>query len=77
MSTLAAQKTDIGWVIEVPAEIARVLGVAEGSFAVLTAKEGRLEVEVLPPPSPELIQSVHETCEEFKDAFDEMKRLGD
>lgn len=77
MSTLAPQKTDLGWVIEVPAEIAQVLGVAEGSFAVLSTKEGRLDVEILPPPTPELIQSVRETCEEFKDAFDEMKRLGD
>jgi bifunctional DNA-binding transcriptional regulator/antitoxin component of YhaV-PrlF toxin-antitoxin module len=77
MSTLAPQKTDLGWVIEVPMEIARVLGVAEGSFAVLSTREGRLEVEILPPPTAELIQSVRETCEEFKDAFDEMKRLGD
>ena len=77
MSTLAPQKTDMGWVIEVPAEIAAGLGVAEGSFAVLSTREGRLEVEILPPPSPELVQSVRETCEEFKEAFDEMKRLGD
>jgi hypothetical protein len=77
MSTLAPQKTDLGWVIEVPAEVARALGVAEGSFAVLTTKEGRLEVEILPSPTPELIESVRETCEEFKDAFEEMKRLGD
>jgi hypothetical protein len=77
MSTLAPQKTDIGWVVQVPAEIARVLGVAEGSFAVLRAKEGRLEVEILPQPSPELIQSVREACEEFKDAFDEMKGPSD
>ena len=77
MSTLAPQKTDLGWVIELPTEIARTLGAAEGSFAVLRTREGRLEVEILPPPSPELEQSVRETCEEFKDAFNEMKRLGD
>jgi hypothetical protein len=77
MSTLTPQKTDLGWVIEVPPEIARSLGVAEGSFAVLSAKDGRIEVEILPTPTPELIQSVRETCEEFKEAFDEMKRLGD
>ena len=77
MSTLAPQKTDMGWVIEVPAEIAAGLGAPEGSFAVLSTKEGRLEVEILPPPSPELVQSVRETCEEFKEAFDELKRLGD
>jgi hypothetical protein len=77
MSTLAPQKTDLGWEIEVSPEIARSLGVAEGSFAVLSAKDVRIEVEILPTPTPELMQSVRETCEEFKDAFDEMKRLGD
>jgi hypothetical protein len=77
MSTLTPQETDLGWVIEVPTEIARVLGVPEGSFAVLSTANGRLEVEVLPPPTHELEQSLRETCEEFKDAFDEMKRLGD
>lgn len=77
MNTLAPQKTGMGWVIEVPAEIARELGVAEGSFAVLSAKEGRLEVEILPPPSQELVESVRLTSEQFKEAFDEMKRLGD
>ena len=77
MNTLTPEKTDLGWVIEVPSEIARVVGVAAGSLAVLTTKKGRLEVEILPPPTAELVQSVRETCEEFKDAFDEMKRLGD
>jgi hypothetical protein len=71
------QKTDLGWVIEVPAEIANVLGLAEGSFAVLSTKVGRLDVEILPPPTPDLLKSVRETCKEFKDAFAEMKRLGD
>ena len=33
--------------------------------------------EILPPPSEELVQSVRRTSEQFKDAFDEMKRLGD
>jgi len=77
MNTMTPQKTGMGWVIEVPAEIAEALQVAQGSFAVLSAKDGRLEAEIIPPPSPELIESVRETCEQFKDALDEMKRLGD
>lgn len=77
MSTLAPQKTDLGWVVEVPTEITRALGVGKGSFAVLSTTEGRLEVEILPSPTPELIQAVRDTCEEFQNAFDEMKRLGD
>lgn len=77
MSILMPQKTDLGWVIEIPPEMTRALGVAEGSLAVLHAKTGTIEVEILPPPSPELIESVRETYEEFKEAFEEMKRLGD
>ncbi|MEK6301983.1 MAG: hypothetical protein AABO41_14830 [Acidobacteriota bacterium] len=76
-STTTPQKTDLGWVVDVPNEIAHELGVAEGSIAILHAKDGRLEVEMLPPPSKELVESVRHTYEQFKDAFDEMKRLGD
>jgi hypothetical protein len=76
-STTTPQKTDLGWVVDVPNEIARALSLAEGSIAILHAKDGRLEVEMLPPPSSELVESVRQTYEQFKDAFDEMKRLGD
>ena len=71
------QKNDLGWVIDVPKEIADALGIAEGSIALLHVKEGCLELEILPPPSKELVESVRQTYEQFKDAFDEMKRLGD
>ena len=76
-STTIPQKTDLGWVVDVPNEIAQAIGVAEGSIALLHATEGRLEVEILPPPSKELVESVRQTYKQFKDAFDEMKRLGD
>ena len=75
-STTIPQKTDLGWVVDVPDEIAQALGVAEGSIAVLHANEGRLDVEIL-PPSKQLVESVRRTHEKFKEAFDEMKRLGD
>jgi hypothetical protein len=71
------QKTDLGWVVDVPDEIAQELGVCDGTIAVLHAKDGRLEVEILPPPSKKLVESVRQTYEQFKEAFDEMKRLGD
>jgi hypothetical protein len=76
-SLLTPQKTDRGWVIEIPPEMTQALGVTEGSLAILHAKEGHIEVEVLPPPPPELEESVRQTCEEFKEAFEEMKRRGD
>jgi hypothetical protein len=76
-STTIPQKTDLGWVVDVPDEIAQALGVAQGSIAILHPNKGRLEVEVLPPPSEELVKSVRRISKRFKEAFDEMKRLGD
>ena len=49
-STTTPQKTDLGWVIDVPNEIARALSLAEGSIAILHVNDGRLEVEMLPRP---------------------------
>ena len=75
--SLTPEKTDRGWVIEIPTEMASAMDVAEGSLAVLHTKSGTFEVEVLPPPSPELERSVERIHEKYKDAFAEMKRLGD
>ncbi|MCI0392514.1 MAG: hypothetical protein MOB07_27600 [Acidobacteria bacterium] len=74
---IAPQKTDLGWVVEISAEMAHALGIAEGSVAVLYGKEGNVGVEILPPPSPELMEEAHETYAELKETFEELKRLGD
>ncbi len=76
-SLITPQQTTQGWVIEIPSEFAKALGVAEGSFALLHATDGNLAIEYLPPPSQELIDEIEETWEELKDAFEEMKRRGD
>ena len=76
-SILTPHKTDRGWVIEIPPEMAQALGVAEGSLAVLHTKAGRIEVEVLPPPPPELKDSARRIHEKHQEAFEEMKRRGD
>ncbi len=77
MSTTTPRKTDLGWIVELPPEMAQTMGVAEGSLAVLHPKDGSLEVEVLPPPSPELTERVEHIYDKYKEAFEEMKRLGD
>jgi hypothetical protein len=73
---LMPQQTEGGWVVEMPAEMARALGVAEGSLAVLFIEAGKIEVEVL-PPSPEMEQAARRLHEKYGDAFAELKRLGD
>ncbi len=73
---LTPHKTQQGWVVDVPPEMAQAMGVAEGSQVVLHTKEGGVEVEVLPPPPPDLKSSVQRIHGKYKDAFEAMKRLG-
>lgn len=75
--TNVPKKTDQGWIIDIPLDMADVMGVAHGSIGVLYPHAGGISIEVLPPPTPEFVASVLETCEEFREAFEEMKRLGD
>lgn len=74
---LMPHKAGDSWVIDIPDEMARAMGVASGSVAVLHAARGTIEVEVLPPQSPELDESVRRIYDKYKDASEEMKRLGD
>ena len=76
-AVLTPKKTDRGWVIDIPGDMAQALGVAEGALALLYADNGDIKVEVLPPPSPDLVASVLEGCDEFDEAYREMKRRGD
>ena len=63
--------------MDIPPEMSEAMGVDGGSIIILYPHEGGMSYEILPPPSPELKASVRETYEQFKDAFEEMKRLGD
>lgn len=71
------QKSEKGWIIELPDEFAESIGVEKNSIGLLGYQDGRIEVEVLPPPSPELEKSVERIFNKYKEAFEEMKRLGD
>lgn len=74
---LSPQKTGRGWIMEIPPEMAAAMGVDEGSIIVLYPREGGMSYELLPPLSPDMKASVLATCEDLKEAFAEMKRLGD
>jgi hypothetical protein len=71
------EKTEQGWIIEFPDEFAEAIGAPKNSIGLLEYKDGKIEVEVLPPPSAELEKSVDRIFHKYKDAFEEMKRLGD
>lgn len=74
---LTPQKTERGWVIIMTPEMANEAGVAEGSFLVFYLCQGSVLAEILPPATEEMKQSVQESIDKFKDAFAELKRLGD
>jgi len=76
-NVLTPQKTEQGWIIEIPDEIARATDAPNGSLGLLYVRDGKIEVEILPPPSPGLDESVNRIHAKFKDAFEEMRRRGD
>ncbi len=71
------QKTDKGWIIEIPDEFADAIGVEKESLGLLQYKDGKIEVEILPPPSLQIKETSARIGEKYKDVFAEMKRLGD
>lgn len=75
--SLTPTKTDQGWVVTMAPEMARAAGVAEGSLIVLYLKGDGVSAEILPPATEEVKRSVEESIDKFRDAFAEMKRLGD
>ena len=76
-NTHTPQKTDQGWVVDIPPELIQALGIAEGSQAVLEVRDNRLEVAILPPPSPKLLEEIRATHATLKETFAELKRRGD
>jgi len=66
-----------GWVITMTPEMAHAAGVAEGSSIAFYLSDGAVAAEILPPASPELRAEVHRIADKFRDAFAEMKRIGD
>lgn len=77
-TTLIPIKTQYdSWIIEMTPEMAQAAHVPEGSYIVFQLSEGKVLAEILPPASPEIERFVQKIGEKYKDAFAEMKRLGD
>ena len=65
------------WVIQIPSDMAQIMGIEVGSLGVLHPKSGGADIEILPPIPPELKEEARDTFEELKEYFAEMKRIGD
>lgn len=74
---LAFSQTEQGWTATMPPEMAHQAGVEENSLFIVHLKDGVITTEILPPISDETKQRVKDSISKFKDAFAEMKRLGD
>ena len=71
------QKSDKGWIIELPDEFTETIGIEKHSIGLLGYKDGKIEVEVLPPSSLEIKEISERLGNKYKEYFEEMKRLGD
>ena len=53
-------------VVELNAETRKQLGIAEGATVIRHANDGKIEVELLPSRSADLLTAIHEIYEEMK-----------
>ena len=74
---LTPHKTQIGWIMPIPPEMAEILKVDADSIVMLHPKEGVLETEILPTPSAELKQDFERLFDKYKETCEELKRIGD
>ncbi|MDQ3131321.1 MAG: UbiD family decarboxylase [Acidobacteriota bacterium] len=64
------------WILEVPAEVCRKEGFAEGTLVSLTFENGGIRTSYI-RPSTETKSFLDRVIEEEKEYFEEMKRIGD
>jgi hypothetical protein len=74
---LTPTKTPQGWVVTMPPEMAQQAEVAEGSHLIVHVGQGKDKVEIIPPATAEMKESVRAAADKFKDLFAELKRRGD
>ena len=77
MSELILKKSNKGWIVELPEDFTDTLGVQKGSMAVLYAGEGKIEADIIPPPSSKLKNISTRIAEKYREAFEEIKQLDD
>ncbi len=63
--------------VKIDAETRKQLGIAPKAIVIMHSNNGKIEVEVLPPPTPDLIVASDRLYRKYKDVSEELKRLGD
>lgn len=65
------------WLVEIPSNAIKELGLAQGSRIALTVKDGEVSGDVLPPMSDKMKEISRRVFEENREVYEELKRLGD
>lgn len=74
---LTPKKADVGWILEIPQEMALMMKVDPKSIVVLYPKEGALEAEILAAPTAELKDDFDRIFDKYYETFEALKRIGD
>lgn len=77
IETLEKTEKYSSWIIEMPFDIAKQEGYAEGSKVILTFENGKITPQILPPADEKVKKEVNRIVEKYGEAFEELKRLGD
>jgi hypothetical protein len=63
--------------VKIDSETRKRLGIAENATAIMHSNDGRIEVEILPPPTPDLVAASDRLYKKYKEVSEELTRLGD
>ena len=65
------------WAAEIPANVIKELGLTEGSFVLLTYRDGKIQPEIVPPLSGKLKDTAEKILKKRKQLYEELRRVGD
>jgi hypothetical protein len=75
LKTVSVEKDT--WILELPAEICRQEGFAEGTFVSLTIKNSGIQASFIKPPSQKVQEISKKLLEKNRKLYEEMKKIGD
>lgn len=65
------------WILEMPQDICRHEGLADGTLVSLTIKDHGIQAQFIRPPSKRLQEISKELLEKNKELYKELERIGD
>lgn len=75
LKTVSVEKDT--WILEVPPEVCRKEGFAEGTMVSLTIKNSGIQANFIKPPSEKIKEISDRLLKKNHKLYEEMKKLGD